>query len=389
MPFLTASRIHDGRQWLPYGSVLEVSDDGVIIAIHKDITDNVIHYEGILVPGFVNVHCHLELSHMKGVVPEHTSLIPFLQSIPTFRNNFTEQDKLTARHKAYDELVKNGVVAVGDIANTNDIIDLRKRDKIHYCSFVETIGFIEDRAEKYFGNAQQLWEELEQQQSGEKMLRQYIIPHAPYSVSSKLFSKIDKHNQLGIISIHNQESEAENLFYQNKTGDVLTLLNNIGIDFTAFKATGSTSLKSYSQWLSADHTMIFVHNTYSKADDIRFALNKFKNAYWCFCPNANLYIENKLPNIPIFIEMGANICVGTDSLASNHELSILSELHTIKEKYPEIDWETLIRWATYNGAKALGMDDVIGSFSPLKKPGIVHISELGESEKPRIISVLN
>src|SRR5580658_1874420 len=108
MRFLTANKIHNGRGWLPEGSVIEVADDGTVISISNKPNKEAVFYEGILTPGFVNVHCHLELSHMKGLVPEHTGLIPFLKNIPRHRNDFTEEQKKAARHKAYNELLQNG-----------------------------------------------------------------------------------------------------------------------------------------------------------------------------------------------------------------------------------------------------------------------------------------
>jgi len=102
--------------------------------------------------------------------------------------------------------------------------------------------------------------------------------------------------------------------------------------------------------------------------------------FWCLCPNANLYIENRLPDVGMFVREHANICIGTDSLASNHQLSILSELQTLKENFAALSWEDLIRWGTYNGARALQMDDIIGSFDPGKKPGIVQVTQLEEKD---------
>ena len=93
------------------------------------------------------------------------------------------------------------------------------------------------------------------------------------------------------------------------------------------------------------------------------------------CPNANLYIENRLPNINLLLKSGANICIGTDSLASNHQLSVMAELETIHQYYPEIAWEKLLGWATYNGASALQMQQSIGSFEAGKRPGIVQIKK--------------
>ena len=158
MPYITANRIHDGRKWLPQGTVIELSADGVVMALLDSPTDDTQYFEGDLIPGFVNVHCHLELSHLKGLVPKHTGLVPFLQTIPIHRNDFTEEQKTQARHAAYHQLIKNGIVAVGDIANTTETLDIRVLDKLHFITFVEAIGFITARAGKSFGNATQVYD---------------------------------------------------------------------------------------------------------------------------------------------------------------------------------------------------------------------------------------
>ena len=215
-------------------------------------------------------------------------------------------------------------------------------------------------------------------------MKQVITPHAPYSVSQALFELINEHREDALISIHNQESIEENCLYKNKTGNILELYKAMGIDYTNFRPSGKSSITTYTQWLAPTHPIIFVHNTYTKPQEIAFAMANFDEVYWCFCPNANLYIENTLPNINLFIAQQANICIGTDSLASNDNLCILSELITIKANLEDISWETLLGWATYNGAKALQMEPLICSISIGKQPGIVQIIGLETMTQPII-----
>jgi cytosine/adenosine deaminase-related metal-dependent hydrolase len=186
---------------------------------------------------------------------------------------------------------------------------------------------------------------------------------------------IDAHSD-GVICIHNQESREEDKYYLRKEGGVQDLLHTLGIDDSLFTPSGHSSLQTYLEWLSPTHPFIFVHNTYTSREDVQYAHKRLKQAYWCFCPNANLYIENTLPDIDMFISEGARICIGTDSLASNHSLSILSELQSIKKHYLHISWEILLQWATSTGAQALGMQGIIGNIEPGKKPGMLHITSL-------------
>ena len=93
--------------------------------------------------------------------------------------------------------------------------------------------------------------------------------------------------------------------------------------------------------------------------------------FYCLCINANLYIENELPNINLFVENNCNIVLGTDSYASNFSLNIFDEIKTIQKYFPQIPLEKILQWATFNGAKALGVEDKFGSLHLGKKPGIV------------------
>jgi len=382
----TADQIHDGKGWLPAGSVIEVTPAGIIAGVHdEDIPGHKEHLPGILVPGFVNTHCHLELSHLKGAVPEHTGLIPFLQTIPAQRNNFSEAQKKAARHAAYNELVDNGVIAVGDIANSKETLDIRLLDQLHLHTFVECIGFTEQFARARLDYSLDVLAAFAGQESSEQVLRQSVIPHAPYSVSATLFRLINEAAPGSLLSIHNQESLAEDEFYKAKTGNVLDLLAGLGIDPAFFEPSGKSSLQSYLTAFSPSHAMILVHNTYTPAEDILFAEGLFPSLSWCLCPNANRYIENTLPDVPMLKKRATNICIGTDSLASNHRLSVFHELCTLKQYFPELEWEELLRWGTLNGARALQLDTITGSFEPGKKPGLVLLSGLDESATIRRI----
>ncbi len=379
----TAKKIHDGHGWMPDGAIVEVADDGSIVAIHDDAPDDeVVYYDGVVCPGFVNVHCHLELSHMKGKLSEGTGLVAFLEQVNGTRNDYTEDEKISARHAAFKEMQDNGIVAVGDICNTSDTLDLRVQNKMHFHSFVESIGFTAE-PQHQFDYAVAVYHSLTAQEQEGHFLRQTIVPHAPYSVSKQLFAMVNDFDRNALLSIHNQECTAEDEYYKHKRGGLQDMLHGMGINDDFFEASTKSSLATYSEWLSPSHPMILVHNTYTSKEDVKVAKSIYKKLYWCLCPNANLYIEGKLPNIDLFDH--EQVCIGTDSLSSNHQLSVLAELQTIKKHYPELDWEELLNWGTYNGAKALQMDDEIGSIEVSKLPGLLLIIDLdGDAQIKRI-----
>lgn len=376
--FISADRIHDGKNWLPEGSVIEVTSTGHISEIHAPGSvpaDNVQSYNGILCPGFVNAHTHLELSHLKGEIPEATGLVAFVKAVVKIRAQFSEERKREALSQAISDMKANGIVAVGDIANTADMLPFRESSKIHIHSFVEVLGLDPEKAEQSFQFAQKVYDQYQTQKSGDFYLRQSIVPHAPYSVSDKLFGLINNFAAGQLISVHNQETEAEAQWFYDKSGAFPDFFNQLGFATERFVPSGKSSLQTYLPWLPQPAQILLVHNTCIGDEDISFAAAQPPEIFYCLCPMANWYIERAVPPVDRLMAANGAICLGTDSLSSNHELNILCEIRQIRKHFPEIPLETLLRWATFNGAQALNMSDCVGRLVKGKAPGIVHLLE--------------
>jgi aminodeoxyfutalosine deaminase len=178
-----------------------------------------------------------------------------------------------------------------------------------------------------------------------------------------------------IISIHNQEHPAEDELYKTGGGGYLRLFKIFGVDKSPFPVTGKSSLQTYLPYFTNGQSLLLIHNTYMPEEDLVFA-NEYArqndlSVIYCLCPNANLYIENKVPPAELFINNHCHIVLGTDSYSSNWQLSIVKECAAIKERFPNIALNTILQWATINGARALRWDDQLGSFEKGKTPGIV------------------
>jgi cytosine/adenosine deaminase-related metal-dependent hydrolase len=374
MKKLSADRIYPVSSEPIEGGVVIVDDNGKILAVEQAAEHDpatVQHFSGAIVPGFVNAHCHLELSHMKGVAPTGTGLLPFLKTVVNYRD-VSEEQILEAIENGDREMWENGIQAVGDICNKADTAATKARSRIRYYSFVEMFDFLQnDWAQKTFDG----YYEVYNQQPGEGLHRKSCVPHAPYTVSEKLFGLINAANdgdEVLTVSIHNQETEHEDNFFLRKTGDFSTFFKDFGIDVSAFEPTGKPSIYYALAHMDARHRTLLVHNTMTQPEEIAAAVKWSNgNCFWATCPNANLYIENRLPNYRYFIDAGANVCIGTDSLTSNWQLSILEEMKTIARFQSYVPFETLLQWATLNGARALGFDDELGSIEPGKRPGLL------------------
>lgn len=364
--------------------------DSVLITTVEGIVQDVIpaaaagpdvdYIPGLLAPGFINCHCHLELSHMLGVIPENTGLVDFLSAVirqrnlpPPGRPGEAPEMIRQALTAAERSMIDNGIVAVGDICNTADTLEAKQKGRLQYHNFIETIGFTEQGAQTRFNAGKAVFELFETVFPGMNS----IVPHAPYSVSPALFGLIAGHAAGRPLTMHNQESEAENTFFLTGKGDFLRLYDLLGVDVSFFKGTGKRSLESCLPCFRQDQTMILVHNVATNMEDLRVAARAGSPCvYFCLCPNANRYIGGQLPDVDLLIRQGCRIVIGTDSLASNRELSILGELRTLQTAFPALDTPALLRWATSNGAEALRLGDKLGSFAPGKKPGIILLNAL-------------
>jgi aminodeoxyfutalosine deaminase len=377
----TANYIFTGHTLLPQGNVLITDSAGVIIDIItiKDAGEDIQFFNGLLCPGFINAHCHLELSHLKGLIPEKTGLVDFVYNIITQRH-FAQETILAAITTAETDMLQNGIMAVGDICNYALTIPQKKKQRLQYHNFIEVSGFVpalaQDRFEKSTIILEQYLSELKENiqcstnSNRDNVQRSTLSPHAPYSVSPQLFELINNATANNIVTIHNQETTAEEDFVKNKTGDFLKLYEQLNIDISFYKPSSKSSLQTWLPYLNKNQSLILVHNVTTTANDIEFA--KLPIAF-CLCPNANLYITNTLPNVNMLMEQNCTIVLGTDSLASNHQLSILEEMKTLQQHFPQLELQTLLQWATFNGAKALQMEDKLGSFEKGKQPGVVLI----------------
>lgn len=358
--------------------IITVDDDGKILSVADPYTvagkppNASEHLSGIICPGFVNTHCHLELSHLKDKIPTGGGLISFIRQVQSIRQ-LPEPEVVEAARRADQEMYENGIVAVGDISNNNVTIDIKAKSKLYYHTFVEVFGFLPERADEIFERALQLEQQFKPQSVS-------VTPHAPYSVSKNLFKLIKKYSEDGknLISVHNQESEEENKFYRYKLGEFLDLYKSFGIDISYFKPQARNSVQSIIPLLSSKQNILLVHNTCTSLKDIYFIKRFDRKIHWCFCPGANLYIEGKLPKIELFVDQGFNITLGTDSLASNTGLSILNEIFLIQKNFPSLELPKLIEWGTLGGARYLGIDDRFGTIEPGKTPGLNLITNVDD-----------
>lgn len=385
---IAAKKIFDGFRFRE-NHVLILDPKGTVEALlpREEAGEDVEHFDGILSPGFVNCHCHLELSHMKGKIPERTGLVDFVFKVVTERNA-NKKEILAAIEAVEGEMKAAGIVAVGDICNNALALPRKAKGNLHYYNFIEASGWLPSVSELRFERVKAIYDEYRNQKPEVRMSQCSIVPHAPYSVSEDLWKAIQPYFKNKVVSVHNQETTFEDEFFLHGTGDFQRMYELMRIDNSHHIPTKRSSLQSYFGKLLGAEKIILVHNTFTKEEDVDYVKRETANlragtpqsqVFYCLCVNANQYIEMALPPVEMLRKNGCNIVLGTDSLASNWSLSIPDEMKAIRKNFPQIPLAEVLQWATINGAKALNMDSSLGSFEKGKKPGVVLLSESGLS----------
>ena len=334
--------------------IITVDDNGFIIDIEDTNgllmeKSSVEFHNGIIVPGFVNCHCHLELSHLKGKIDEGKGLGYFIEQVIKQRN--LDSDNIKKATDADTAMFKEGISLCADICNGDSTFPIKKNSRIKYINLLETFGTDSAKAQNQTDKI------IKVAKASESLNIPYnFVPHAVYSTSLALFRLLKQLSHTNrVTSIHFMETEAEIELLASKAGIVK---NHAAAVLNEITSSGN---------------LILVHNTFLTKEILRL-VNKRPNLFLCLCPASNIYIEKNLPPVYMLKDETKNIVIGTDSLASNKQLSILEELKILQHHFTDITFEELIKWATINGAIALGEKETFGTIEQGKKPGLALIS---------------
>lgn len=361
---------------------VELDDDGTVLRSGVcDPASEDVFLDGALCPGFVNAHCHSELSYMKGLFRKGTGMAGFIDQINELRDTQSPAQKEAALREAFDCLWEQGVVAMADISNCADSFELKSRHPMYTRSFLEVFGTEPGDCEAVMEGVRKL-----QQKALSYGLDAAPTPHACYTMSPELVSAASAEGlRSGFLSYHSEESDEEEQMIRSGSGPMWE--NRKAAGMSVPPVTGRSSLEYFLDRLKAavpvpvQGNVLLVHECCLDRDGVKAAKEVLAHPYIAICPLSNIFIHNTLPPIPLMRESGIPICVGTDSLSSNDSLCIVDELHCIQKAFPEVSLGELLVWACRNGASFLGKEAVFGSLEPGKRPGLVYISAIGGDGK--------
>jgi aminodeoxyfutalosine deaminase len=353
--------------------IVEVDDSGAIVDIinplgqEKEYSSTEFH-NGIIVPGFVNAHCHTELSQLKGAIKSDRGLAGFVDQIRNFRLKGIAIDQVQIAD-AINEMHRQGIVAVADICNTTHSFSAKQNSKVQFVNFVEVLGLDPANANYLFDRALAI-----KGIAGEFLQQESILsPHSVYTLSNKLWQLLSgqlMHNE--IVSIHFAESKQEFDLIERREGELAKNYANWSLPINSLP--NGNHVDIVKKYIPKNTRVLFVHNTFIKEAEALALSNHYQKACFVICPTSNLFIENVLPNVEMLTKNGLSIAIGTDSLASTNTLSMLEQINVILNQFRSISFTQALSWATINGAKALGLHSELGTIEIGKKPGLNLIS---------------
>ncbi|MDD2242234.1 MAG: amidohydrolase family protein [Bacteroidales bacterium] len=333
-------------------------------------------YNGVICPGFVNAHCHIELSHLKGAFKEATGMSGFITQINALRETVEKPGRLAAMKTEFENFYNQGIAGCADISNCNESFEFKKNSPVYFRTFIELFGSEPKDAKAVLNSGIAL-----QNEALAMGLDAAVTPHSCYTMSPALLEMAAQEGlKSGYLSYHSQESQEEEDMIMKGTGALEE--NYKGRNLSTPPVTGTTALQYFIDRLlkfskkPVRGRISLVHNVVISQKAIDYARQKLVEPFFTICPLSNIFIHRALPPLDLMRKNELRICLGTDSLSSNKVLSMVEEIKCLQEHFPEIPLEEILGWACINGATAIGREKELGSITVGKKPGIVLIDKI-------------
>jgi cytosine/adenosine deaminase-related metal-dependent hydrolase len=366
--------------------VVDVGRAGDILPRHGGIA--VERARGVLVPGLVNAHTHLELSALRGCVPGGAGFVPWVEHLIGARVEARPEDDEEAIERAVEELDASGTVAVGEVTNSLGAVHALARRGFVGSIFHEVFGVDRASVERRVAELPRVLEERVGDWPSPD-LAYAPTPHTLYTTHESVVRRLvrearDRHVR---VSVHLSEHAPERRFLEHGDGPVRDWYEaRLKLRRDTIEWPGKAPIALADEWGVLDAHVLCVHLTDARPRELELVARR--GAPLVFCPRSNLFIEARLP--PLIAARAAGIvpALGTDSLASNTSLDVLAEARALADRFPTVPAVELVRMATWEGARALGLPDV-GRIARGARPGIFLVEGRPEGGDPAAFVLAN
>jgi cytosine/adenosine deaminase-related metal-dependent hydrolase len=303
----------------------------------------------VIVPGFINCHAHLELTQMHQQLSRFASFTDWLSQLMAQRRHWLPQNYLSSVSLGTDMLLASGTVLVGDISASRLSWRTLKTSKIRKIVFAECTALAPERSAEVIAALEMHLEEVE----WDPLLASGISPHSPYSVAPELFRSAARlAYQRGIpLAIHAAESESELEFLGQGTGEFREFLALLGALPANWSPPGLAPIPYLDSLRVLDQPVLLIHCNYLDLESMKRILNSRSSVV--YCPRSHAFFGHRDHPVRRLLDMGINVALGTDSLASNDSLSMLDEMRYLFSNRKDLSCEEIFRMASAGGASAL------------------------------------
>lgn len=342
-----------------------------------------------LLPGLVNAHTHLEFSDLREPLGNAGMRFPdWIRTVIEHRLTLAREAN-PAGTKPMDaiadgaaESLRSGVTTLGEIA-TRDWIPEAEAEAPSQASllreqvlvFREMLGLADQRID----SAQAELTQWHSRREAHPAWRFGVSPHAPYSTHREIVALLCRfsRDRKVPLAMHLAESREELELLASHQGSFRTLLGELGVWNPDGVPLDSRPL-DYIKLLATAHRSIVVHGNYLNAEEIQFIAGHRGRMSVVYCPRTHAYFGHEPYPLTEMLSAGINVALGTDSRASNPDLNLLADMRTVAECFPHISRQTILQMGTVNGAKALGLEDDLGTLQTGKWANLAVIALPGK-----------
>ncbi|OGL47269.1 MAG: hypothetical protein A2W05_09440 [Candidatus Schekmanbacteria bacterium RBG_16_38_10] len=309
----------------------------------------------IVIPGLVNAHCHLEFSALQGKVRNGIPLHKWILRCIELQKLWKREDWIKSVRMGLQMLAKNGITSVGDVCRRNYLLNILKIDQIRKVVFYEAINTSNTTAHITLREVEKTLQNMRPTNT----FTLGVSPHSPYTVSQKLYKLLKNlsENYKVPLATHISETKEEVEFLMHRKGALAELIKYTNISYPFYKVPMLTPIEYLRKMGILSRNVNLIHANYLSRNDINIIADS--GASVTFCPGSHEYFHHDRHPIAKLLTKGITVALGTDSLASNIDLSILREMAIVRKIYRVAPYH-IFDMATSNGAKALFRNKRLG-----------------------------
>jgi cytosine/adenosine deaminase-related metal-dependent hydrolase len=350
----------DGRTMMP--NVTVHLCHGRLLGIESGRTADAVDLgSAAMIPGLVNAHTHLEFSLLSQPMTTTGRFTDWIRSVVSYRQQTAAGDTAQAIRRGVAESIQSGTTLIGDIATTGWVGEDYDAARFSGVVFQELLGLGDARIQAQTELARSVadrptaeWSspmDIDENPAGTRTAFG-LSPHAPYSVHPELLSaavRLSKESARPL-AMHLAETAAELELLAHGTGEFQELLTDFGI--WRDDLFGGKTPRDFLEILAECPQALIVHGNYLTDDDLRF-LASHPHMTLVYCPRTHAAFGHPMHPWRRLLELGGSVAIGTDSRASNPDLSLFAELQFLAATHRDVSHFDLLTLATRAGRTAL------------------------------------